>query len=909
MPDNNDDILQKSLNFVNSLTSTELPLLRNEIETYLKSLNPLYIKLFRYFIYTFEGTQNKYKVLITSGFRSYNEQSFYYSQDNRNAKPGTSLHESGLAIDINLINTINPNDNLTKSSNQVFWRTSGIVQLAESLGITWGGTFFGYEDNVHFEISKSLKNVSVDQLKQTQNFLDRSKTVTYIINTEDGISVSNFIKEYNLKNPLNNNQYISDQELINYGNNRDSILNSNTPANKIIQKKNITTIPKNAKIEVPVNIIGDKTIYAVNKTLTISNNSTAFIEKSIGKLLAEDSYKKLNNSDSKFNDGILYKKELNCAVYIWSKSLSPKGDFFLNVTPLVLNISTNCGKSGGNFTIFLPNINLKEAEIDSKFPVGKEFLHKTIYDYTQNIDSYHKVTTNDVVDNNDSKINTIFRRNNSFFNQFLQAQDLVFIKFEKLENEKSSLNQNPKVSAKDLDGNLWDMIGLITKVNSNENSNEQSVSITGMDLSKLLIDDGVMFFPISYGTVDSGNYIKQTIKDGIEKRLTFNDPTNSNFKFSVNNSPISDRLDIFNFGGTVEEWLVWMFSRLTTIGVIADDLMNGYSSNDTTMILSKSEKEDKGVNTQTYKKIQAVGIWKICKLIVDKNLDNRRLADTSIASSTGNLYSIIKKVAQEPFIEMIMDTWGHKMRDNDPWSSKYCFIFRQSPFSQAAFKSLPCISIYEEDVYNESLSWCDEIYSSYRLIPRGSALFSQDEPSLLFAVPAVIINEYVAIWGVKTLEISSNFLDLSPVESVDNVKWKGDAITQNINDLDWLIQTHSLLPFTRQGTITVKGDRRIKRGMLIRYFPTGELFYVVGVNNVVNFEGEVQRTTTFQVVRGIVEKDYDKYFNIVKRTKTNVGNKQNEQTNNQNIGNDYQTSNWQINKHNFDYLLSRRQTI
>jgi Na+/phosphate symporter len=78
--------------------------------------------------------------------------------------------------------------------------------------------------------------------------------------------------------------------------------------------------------------------------------------------------------------------------------------------------------------------------------------------------------------------------------------------------------------------------------------------------------------------------------------------------------------------------------------------------------------------------------------------------------------------------------------------------------------------------------------------------------------------------------------------------------------------------------------------MNIRHTGTGEVFYVDNVSNYASFtEDNVERATTLQVSRGMVEKDLDKYFSLVKR-KTNVD-----------------KINWQVNQEVFKYLLERRQ--
>ena len=71
-------------------------------------------------------------------------------------------------------------------------------------------------------------------------------------------------------------------------------------------------------------------------------------------------------------------------------------------------------------------------------------------------------------------------------------------------------------------------------------------------------------------------------------------------------------------------------------------------------------------------------------------------------------------------------------------------------------------------------------------------------------------------------------------------------------DLKYLIETTIYLPFTRQGTITLYGNRQIKRGTWMYFVPTQEMYYVDAVTNTFQSVGNrVFRSTTLQVSRGM----------------------------------------------------------
>lgn len=91
-------------------------------------------------------------VVITSSYRSTEEQERLYRENPKNAKPGSSPHEHSRAIDINLITVrgwVHKSDSVAK------WNQTGVPQLAKKMGFRWGGDFTNYHDPVHFEIPKS----------------------------------------------------------------------------------------------------------------------------------------------------------------------------------------------------------------------------------------------------------------------------------------------------------------------------------------------------------------------------------------------------------------------------------------------------------------------------------------------------------------------------------------------------------------------------------------------------------------------------------------------------------------------------------------------------------------------------------------------------------------------------------
>src|SRR5690606_633574 len=150
-------------------------------------------------------------------------------------------------------------------------------------------------------------------------------------------------------------------------------------------------------------------------------------------------------------------------------------------------------------------------------------------------------------------------------------------------------------------------------------------------------------------------------------------------------------------------------------------------------------------------------------------------------------------------------------------------------------------------VVSENLRWYDgDVYSWYRInLPNNT--YGGTTPHTVW--PIIFFREFCEIWGNKALDVQTNYIPIPkmPVESIDK-KVENIYMTQLYEDLAYLVESNAYLPFTRMGTITIKGERRIKRGTWIRYKPTNEIFYVESVTQGFAINGKsVERITTLQV--------------------------------------------------------------
>ena len=147
-------IIEKGAQVVEKVLSTERGF-------FIDQLNPGSKDKFKYLIQEIE--KKGFSVIITSGYRTFKKQSELYNENNKNARPGASLHNYGLAIDINMIKG---GKYFKKNTPIQDWESTGVPTLARNLGFVWGGTFKGYADTVHFALPynvNELKTLAVNK--------------------------------------------------------------------------------------------------------------------------------------------------------------------------------------------------------------------------------------------------------------------------------------------------------------------------------------------------------------------------------------------------------------------------------------------------------------------------------------------------------------------------------------------------------------------------------------------------------------------------------------------------------------------------------------------------------------------------------------------------------------------------
>ena len=322
----------------------------------------------------------------------------------------------------------------------------------------------------------------------------------------------------------------------------------------------------------------------------------------------------------------------------------------------------------------------------------------------------------------------------------------------------------------------------------------------------------------------------------------------------------------------------------------------------------------------------APGIWQIVKVLIDSSVQQKQIVNSSIATQTGSLMNFVNRVCQRPLVEFFGDTYG----------SQYYFFVRRPPFDREGFLRMinngGMMIINSKDVISTNLAWNNQnIYSWYQYRPYADFLGSEIT-GLFF--PSLFFPQYASIWGSKPLVIDSNYYNYAKtgrfnstgesnkVKDVTAAEQK--RIIQNaIMDFKYVIESNAYNPFYRQGTITLKGNRQLKRGTACYYAPTNEVFYIDSVTQDWNITtSSVSRNTSISVSRGLVmdyiydniqktavtqKEVYLSYFNIIDFS---GGNGKTFEENIKNVDAENFTDflkTWRVRADVFDFFISKNQ--
>lgn len=508
-------------------------------------------------------------------------------------------------------------------------------------------------------------------------------------------------------------------------------------------------------------------------------------------IINDEHYANLENVTTEAEKGLSTKMlSLNARVYIYCKSIKK----IIDVSPFISDLSTDKTLESGAFNITLAPF--KNTSIEK---YGVNYLE------TFNVVNENKYHVKD------------------FLEKFCQYNDIVFIRFERLQLEKDSEPTSLIVEKENLpyNKNIWDMIGFVDNCTIHNSAEDISryILIEGRDFTKFLEDDGSYFLPL---------------KD-VAGSSEFTVYGNQKSAFFQRNSLTGCYHFIWTGGfKTIAESIWFIINVCSNLGVTTNDLFSAWK-----------ERRLTSFPIDGVRKMDVYGVWQILKVYLDNACMNRILVDSSFGNPNGTIMSLIQRVCQQPFIEFFIDTYKDTID----------MTVRQPPFNKKAIDQIIAsesyIKIDPSDIYDLSLNYDTRFYSWYQIYAQNAWTANTAATSIAM-VPIIYLPEYSYYFGNKKLEVGDIYLHIEG--TLDNKEKFRQANYQKsaLNDLLYLVESTAYLPFTRRGTITLCGDRRIKVGTFVYNEATNEFFYVTGVNNSVEFtETSVERRTVLNVERGM----------------------------------------------------------
>ena len=519
-------------------------------------------------------------------------------------------------------------------------------------------------------------------------------------------------------------------------------------------------------------------------------------------------------------------QEYKVSVWVWSRAYSKNGTVLLDISKYIESCFINVNGTQNTFSITLQPINDKvtliEDEAIDRVSVDNDNDHRSIWDFV-NPETF--VSERYFV---------------PWFKRILQQNDIFFIRYEQLTMETTEdriVGNNIEVSASKLPGKVFDMIGLVDKVGHRFNpaATDMTVDVSGRDLTKLLIEDGSYFFPLLF-TENSDTLFFNTQDDSKWFKRTF-----------IKNT--FDYLFIYKMQ-SIKDSLGFVVNQLANLGVCNDTLFSNYDDKGDGGVdgAGLGGRRTRALQLTGQNKDQPVwnavsGIWQIVDLLVDEQIQDRRIANSQISNPNGSLQSVIDSFCQRPFVEFFGDTYG----------DKFTFIARTPPYTKQAILSVLNSGYFVEvdlrDIEDVDLDWDETFYTWFEMDPRNMFLGRSDSIALAY-LPVVYFPEIAEAFGNRQYKITDNY--------ISNQAFTGEGLSENrdlfkqkvIEDFLYTIECYCNLPFTETGSITISRDRRIKARTWVKI--GAQFFYVESVSNRFTAVGEkIDGSTELHVSRGM----------------------------------------------------------
>jgi hypothetical protein len=139
------------------------------LDSLLLELDPVARPAFRKFFEILKEKYSGYKAIVNDVRRTWEESYNLKKANSKNAEPGRSQHNYGLAIDINIETPASTTKRTLLKNNKTPWIEEGIDKVAIDAGLRWGGNFIGYIDCVHFDFDYNIDTAYRQVTTQAKN--------------------------------------------------------------------------------------------------------------------------------------------------------------------------------------------------------------------------------------------------------------------------------------------------------------------------------------------------------------------------------------------------------------------------------------------------------------------------------------------------------------------------------------------------------------------------------------------------------------------------------------------------------------------------------------------------------------------------------------------------------------------
>lgn len=316
-----------------------------------------------------------------------------------------------------------------------------------------------------------------------------------VVTIGEDIEVSAFVSKFNDDNGLTGGAPLTVKDFLDFTGssnltNRQKIVKTYTPEEQLkwMSGADPTMIKAGIFVRVPLNktMVEKQLIYGKNQYLK-QDNFNAYFNEYQKILQSSDGYYKLESLISHIDRVSIDAQvvNLNVRVWIYSKVL----DELIDVSPLVVACNTSKNMAMGAFSITLNPA--KSLEFDVEYPTA--------------VNQKGSVNTFNFTGNRDELIA-------DYFEKYIQYNDLVFIRFERLQVEKDDVGyesgQVLKLSTlanpiADPDENpswyrVWDMMGLVDSVDVGVNNTVVVFSFsTSITVASICLKDFTETFPFT----------------------------------------------------------------------------------------------------------------------------------------------------------------------------------------------------------------------------------------------------------------------------------------------------------------------------------------------------------------------------------------------------------------------------